>query len=67
MEKNLIFDGTSGLKLERCHIKALLMTSPIFFCFEKFLAYALFLLSFIVVRPQMAKLNWGLFATPHPL
>ena len=28
------------------------------FCFEKFLAYTLFLPSFIVVRPQMAELNW---------
>ena len=30
-------------------------------CFEKFLAYTLFLLSFIVVRHQMAELNWGAF------
>ena len=26
---------------------------------KKFLAYTLFLPSFIVVRPQMAELNWG--------
>ena len=31
----------------------------IFCCFEKFLAYTLFLLSFIVVRHQMAELNGG--------
>ena len=30
-----------------------------FCCFEKLLAYALFLPSFIVVRHQMAELNWG--------
>ena len=28
------------------------------------MAYTLFLRSFIVVRPQMAKLNWGIFAPP---
>ena len=44
----------------------MLMTSPTFWCFEKFLAYTLFLRSFIVVRHQMAKLNWGLFA-PLPI
>ena len=42
----------------------MLMTSPIFWWFEKFLAYTLFLRSFIVVRPQMAKLNWAFCPPP---
>ena len=33
--------------------------SQIFGCFEKFLAYTLFLPSFIVLRHQMVELNWG--------
>ena len=37
------------------------MTSLILCCFEKFLAYTLFLPSFIAVRRQMAELNWGAF------
>ena len=40
------------------------MTSLIFCCFEKFLDYTLFLPSFIVVRHQMAELNWGGFLSP---
>ena len=61
---NLIFNGTSGkireLKLE--------MTSysdndydvtNCFGCFEKLLAYTVFLPSFIVLRHQMAELTWG--------
>ena len=37
-----------------------------FGCFEKFLAYTIFLPSFIVVRHQMAELTWGggFFALP---
>ena len=42
------------------------MTS-LFCCFEKFLAYTLFLPSFIVVRHQMAELNWGGFLPPPPV
>ena len=37
----------------------------LFCCFENFLAYTLFLPSFIVVRHQMVELNWG--ASPLPL
>ena len=36
------------------------MMSLIFCCFERFLAYNVFLPSFIVVRHQMAALTWGL-------
>ena len=41
----------------------------LFCCFEKFLAYTLFLTSFIVVRHQMVELNWGggFFAPPSVL
>ena len=35
-----------------------------FGCFEKFLAYTVFLPSFIVVRHQMAELTWGAFLPP---
>ena len=42
----------------------MLMTSLIFGCFEKFLAYTIYLPSFIVVRYQMAELNWE--ASPPP-
>ena len=38
-----------------------------FCCFEKFLAYTLFLPGFIVVRHQMAELNWGGGGLPYPL
>ena len=37
------------------------MTSLFFCCFEKFLAYTVFLPSFIVARHQMAELTWGAF------
>ena len=40
----------------------MLMMSLIFFRFEKLLVYSLFLPSFIVVRHQMAELNWGLLS-----
>ena len=62
--ENLSFDGTIGLK----SVLKLEMTSYshnaydityIFGCFAKFLAYNLFLPSFIVVRHQMAELNRG--------
>ena len=40
----------------------------IFCCFEQFLAYTVFLLSFIVVRHQMTELNWGgALLRPHPI
>ena len=43
----------------------MLMTSLIFFgCFAKFLAYTLFLPSFIVVRYQMVESNWAGFFAP---
>ena len=45
----------------------MLMTSLIFCCFERFLAYTLFLPSLTVVRHQTAELNWGgreVFAPP---
>ena len=32
-----------------------------FCCFENFLGHTLFLPSFIVVKPQIAELNWGDF------
>ena len=39
-------------------------------CFEKLLAYAVFLQSFIVVRHQMAELTWGegaFLPSPRPV
>ena len=70
LRKNLIFDGTSG-KLESrnwkwCHIGTMFMTSLIFCCFEKFLAYTVYLPSFIVVRHQLAELTWEGFFAPPP-
>ena len=38
--------------------------TDLFCCFEKFLAYTLFLPSFIVVRHQMVELNRGAFLPP---
>ena len=67
IRKNLIFDRTSGKiresKLEMTSFRTVLMTSPLF-CFEEFLAYTVFLPSFIVVRHQMAELTreGGFFA-----
>ena len=60
LRKNLIIDGTSGLKLEltSCSYNAYHVTN--FCCFEKFLAYTLFLPSLNGVKPQMAELNWWL-------
>ena len=60
--ENLIFDITSSLKLEMTSYSDNAYDVTNFWCFEKFMAYTLFLRSFIVVRPQMATLNWGLFA-----
>ena len=70
LQKNFIFDGTSVKIRER----KLEMTSYLdnaydvtnfFGCFEKFLAYAVFLPSFIVVRHQMAELTLrGSFLSP---
>ena len=55
---NLIFDGTSGLKLEMTSYadNTYDVTNPSC-CFETFVLYTLFLSSFIVVRHQMAELN----------
>ena len=36
-----------------------------FCCFEKFLAYALFLPSLIVVRHQMAEIDWRVSSSHH--
>ena len=55
--KNLIFDGTSGLKLKMTSYSDNAYDVTNFCCFEKFLAFALFPPSFIVVRHQMAELN----------
>ena len=70
LQKKLIFDGTSG-KIREPKLE---MTSysdngfdvtDFFGCFEKFLAYAVFLPGFVVVRHQMAKLTWGV--APRPI
>ena len=36
----------------------------IFYSFEKFFSYTVFLPSFIVVKHQMAELTWGAFLPP---
>ena len=59
LRKNLIFDGMSWLKLEMTSYSDNAYDVTIFFCFEKLLAYTLFLPSLIAVRRQMAELNWG--------
>ena len=41
--------------------------TTLFCCFEKFLAYTLFLPNFIVVRHQMVELNQGAFLPPPPI
>ena len=71
--KNLIFDGTSGkimepnLEMTPYSDNAYDVTNC-FGCFEKFLAYTVFLPSFIVVRHQMAELTLGGdFLPPHPI
>ena len=66
LRKNLIFDRKSDLKLEMKSYSDNAYDVTNFLLFWQVLAYTLFLRSFIVVRPQMAKLNWGLFAPPHP-
>ena len=68
--KNLIFDGTSGKirepKLEiTSYSDNAYDVTDFFCCFEKFLAYTVFLSSLIVLRHQMAKLTWGAFL-PRP-
>ena len=40
------------------------MMSPFFVVLKRFFTYTPFLPSLIVVRPQMAELDWGV---PHPL
>ena len=58
--KTSFFDGKSGLKLEMTSLSGNAYdVTNFFFGFEKFLAFTLFLSSFIVVRHQMAELNWG--------
>ena len=64
--ENLIFDATSGLKLEMTSYSDNAFDVTIFCCFEMPLAYTPFLRSFIVVRPQMAELNWGGFSLSLP-
>ena len=64
LRKNLIFDGTSGLKLEKTSYSDNAYDVTRFLLFWQVLAYTLFLRSFIVVRPQMAKLNWEAFCPP---
>ena len=63
LQKNLIFDGTSGLnsvlKLEMTSYSDNAYDVTNFCSFEKFLAYTLFPTSFIVVKHEMAELNWG--------
>ena len=49
----------SRLKLEMTSYSYNVYDVTSFCCFQKFLAYTLFLPSFIVVRHQMAELNWG--------
>ena len=71
LQKNLIVVGTTGLKLEMMsYSDNAYDVTNVFCCFEEFLAYTLFLQSFIIVRPQMAELNLGggLFCPPpNPL
>ena len=56
--RNLIFDGM-GMKSEMTSYSDNAYDITNCFCFfEKFLAYTLFLPSFVVVRCQMAELNW---------
>ena len=59
------FDVTNGLRSQMAsHIQTMFMTS-LFFCFEEFLAYTLFLPSLIVVTHQMAELHWGFSPSPY--
>ena len=64
LQKNLVFDGTSGLnsvlKLEMTlYSDNAYDITNLFCCFENFLTCTLFLSSFIVVRHQKVELNWG--------
>ena len=44
-----------------------MLVTSLIFCFERFLVFSLLLPpSFIVVRRQMAELNWGAFCPPPP-
>ena len=56
----------SGLKLEMMSYSDNTHDLTDVFVFEKFLAYTLFLPSFIVVRLQMAELKRGDFLPPPP-
>ena len=72
LQKNLLFDTTSRLKLKMTSYSDNAYDVTNFFCcFETFVTYPLFLQSFIVVRRQMAELNWGEGGggafCPHPL
>ena len=70
LRKNLNFDGTSGLRLEiMSYSDSAYDVTNIFCCFEKFLAYTPFLLSFVVFGHRVAESNWGgwgFFAPPRP-
>ena len=59
LRKNLIFDGTSGKLEMTSYLDNAYDITNFFGCFEKFLAYTVFLPSFIVVRHQIAELTWG--------
>ena len=67
LRKSLIFDGTTKLKLEMTsYSDNAYDVTNCFHCFEKFLAFTLFLSSFIVVRRQMAELKLRGFLPPPP-
>ena len=66
LRKNLIFDRTSGLKLEMKSYSDNAYDVTISCCFERFMACTLFLPSFIAVRHQMAELNVLAFLPPPP-
>ena len=54
----------SGLKLEMTSYSDNTYDVTNFCCFEKFLAYTLFLPRFIVVKYQIAELSWGRGVVP---
>ena len=66
VRENLIFDGESKLEIMSYSDNAYDVTN-FFGCFETFLAYSVFLASFIVLRHQLAELTWGKGAFCLPL
>ena len=64
----LIFDGEPKLEMRSYSDSAYDVTN-FFGCFETFLAYTVFLPSFIVLRHQLAELTWGkaAFCLPRPI